>query len=118
MLGVNCRNSPRIWGMWMSPIPTGISKPFRNYFNWPPTAWERIGPEIHNERLQLSVSGSAFLHRSFAGATGGESAHHRGIPGHLSFVAPVRLKASSTRPVPTADRRYQCLFLGEVPGTS
>src|SRR3954447_2615710 len=116
MLGVNCRSSPPTWGMWMSPTPTGISKPFRSYFNWPPTAWERTGSEINSEHLQLSVSGSAFLHRPFANTAGGESTHYRGIPGHLSFVAPVRRNASSARAIPTTDGRYRCALPGEVPG--
>ena len=116
MWGVNCQSSPHTWGMWMSPTPTGISKPFRSYFNWPPTAWERTGSEVNSEHLQFSVSGSAFFHRPFANTTGGESTHDCRIPGHLSFVAPVRRNASSTRAIPTTNGRYRCALPGEVPG--
>src|SRR5215831_2476459 len=117
MWDVNCRSSPHIWGMWMSPTLTGISKLFRSYFNWPPTAWERTGPEMNNERFRLPVAGSALFRRSLADTAGGEPAHDSGIPGHLPFVAPVRLQAPSTRTLPTSNRRYRCALLGEVPGT-
>src|SRR5689334_3050519 len=98
----------------MSPTPTGISKPFRNYFSWPRTGWGCTGSEMHNERLQLSGSGATFLHRSFADTAGGEPAHDSRIPRHLSFVAPVRLKTPSTRALPTTDRGSRCALRGEV----
>src|SRR5215831_10871882 len=104
----NCRSSPRIWGMWMSPTLTGISKLFQNSFNWPPNAWEHIGPEANNEHFQLPVAGSAFLHGSLTDTGGGEPAHDSGIPGHLPFVAPVCLQAPSTHAVPTTHGRYRC----------
>jgi len=94
MLGVNCRSSPHTWGMWMSATPTGFSKPFRSYFNWPPTAWERTGSEINSEHLQLSVSGSAILHRPFANTDWGRVhtlSRHTGTPFVCCSGSPQRI---------------------------
>ena len=61
--GVNCRSSQLTWAMSMSATPTGISRRFRNSSNLPPNAWEGGSREVSDERFQLSVPHSAFLHR-------------------------------------------------------